>query len=65
MNKLSNLLESLINAFTRVHGMDIFIEPMSLSRGPLSFSYEKTGADREWWGLGLHVVASPLRMSPQ
>ena len=55
----------MIKSILSLFNLDIFIEPMSVSRGPLSFSYEKTGADREWWCLGLHVVASPLRMSPQ
>ena len=65
MNTLSNLLESLINAFTRVHGMDVFVEADDEPSGLFSFSFKKSGVDREWWGLGLHVVASPLRMSPQ
>ena len=61
MNTFTHLLESLINAFTRSRGTDVFIE----SSGIFSFSFKKTGVDREWWGLGLHVVASPLQMSPQ
>ena len=65
MNNLTHLLQFLINALTRPRGTDVFVglndEPDSL----FSFTYKKTGAEREWWGLGLHVVASPLRMSPR
>jgi|GEM_PF-4525618 len=65
MNNLTVFLEFLINSFTRSRGTDVFIEvndePSSLS----SFTYKKSGVDREWWCLGLHVIASPLRMSPQ
>jgi hypothetical protein len=46
MNTLTHLLESLINAFTRSRGTDVFVglneEPDSL----FSFTYKKTGVDR-------------------
>ena len=62
MNTLTHLLQSLINAFTRSRGTDVFVglndEPDSL----FSFTYKKTGVDREWWCLGLYVVASPLQI---
>ena len=45
---------------------DIHIERMSLARGPFRFSREvHTGSDWEFWGLGLYVAVSRLRMSPQ
>ena len=65
MNNLTNLLESLINAFTRSRGTGVFIESNDEPSGLLSFTYKKSGVDREWWCFGLHVVASPLQMSPQ
>jgi len=65
MNTFTNLLESLINAFTRSRGTDVFVGLNDEPNGLFSFTYKKTGVDREWWCLGLYVVASPLQMSPQ
>jgi len=65
MNILTNRLESLINAFTRSRGADVFIESNDEPSELFSFTHRKSGADREWWCLGLHVVASPLQMPPQ
>jgi hypothetical protein len=65
MNNLTNLLESLINAFTRSRGTGVFIESNDEPSELFSLTHKKSGADREWWCLGLHVIASPLRMSPQ
>jgi hypothetical protein len=45
--------------------LDIFIDRMSLKRGPFRFSYENDGVNKEWWGLGHYIVISPLQMSPQ
>jgi len=65
MNTLTHLLESLINAFTRSRGTDVFVGLNDEPSGLFSFTYKKTEANREWWCLGLYVVASPLQMSPQ
>jgi len=59
-------LESILNTFTHLLGLDLFIETMSLDGGPFSLSSTvHSGGDREWWGLGLHIVASPLQVSPR
>ncbi len=55
----------MIKSILSLFNLDVFIEPESFSRGPFSISYEKTGVDREWWCLGLHIVVSPLRVPPQ
>ena len=60
----------MIKSILSLFNLDIFIEPMSLSNGPFSFYTETTscgiwGVSREWWGLGLHIIISPLRMPPQ
>ena len=65
MNNLTVFLEFLINAFTRFRGTDVFIESNDELSGLFRLTHKKSGADREWWCLGLHVVASPLQMSPQ
>ena len=55
-----------MNRILHAFGIDLFIESMPLSGGPFSFSREThpaacgVGGDREYWGLGLHIVVSPL-----
>ena len=48
-----------------IFGLDIFVERMTIASGPLMFSSEIHGLDREFWFLGFHVVVSPLQMLPQ
>jgi hypothetical protein len=55
----------MIKSIFSLFNLDVFIEPMSLSRSIFSFSFEKTKGGLEWWGLGLHVVASSIQMSPR
>lgn len=55
----------MIKSILSLFNLDIFIERMPLSRGLFTFSREIHSTDQEFWGLGLHVVVSPLRMSPQ
>jgi hypothetical protein len=64
-NKLTNFLEFLIDALIRSRGTDVFIEINDEPSGLFSFTFKKSGVDREWRRLGLNVVASPLQMSPQ
>jgi len=50
---------------TQIH-LDIFMELDAPNRSLLDFerwSHGRQGS--EYFGLGLHVVASPLRISPQ
>ena len=50
-----------MNRILHAFGIDLFIESMPLSGGPFSFSREThPKGDREYWGLGLHIVVSPL-----
>ena len=73
MNKFSTFLHdiraalaSIGQSFAHLCYVDVFIERMSLSSGPFRFSSEThPKGDREYWGFGLHVVVSPLRVSPQ
>ena len=64
MNTLTHLLESLINVFTRALGTDVFVGLNDEASSLFSFTFKRSGVDREWWGLGLHVVVSPLQMPP-
>jgi hypothetical protein len=51
----------MIKSALSLFNIDVFIERFSLSAGPFSFSTETHPAgDWEAWGLGLHVVVSPL-----
>jgi hypothetical protein len=60
------LLESILNTFTHLMGLDLFIEQDAPSKGLLDFATEThSDGSREWWGLGLHIVVSPLQVSPQ
>jgi hypothetical protein len=60
--KMPDYLRALAGLF----GHDLFIEREALSRGPFRFSSETSlRGDREFWALGLHVVVSPLQMTPQ
>ena len=51
----------MIKSLSSLFGFDAYVERMSLVSGPFRFSREihRTG-DREYWGLGLHLVISPL-----
>jgi hypothetical protein len=57
---LHKALSSIGQAFAHLMGVDVFIE-----RGTDCMFSGKTNpaGDREWWGLGLHIVVSPIEMS--
>jgi hypothetical protein len=66
MNKFTYRLESLVNIFAHLIGFDVYIDQDAASKGLFDFQRTDHGMDgSECWGLGLHVVVSPLRMSPQ
>jgi hypothetical protein len=47
-------------------GYEVFIETMPLKAGPFAWSRTvHNRQDKELWFLGMHVVVSNLRMSPQ
>lgn len=49
----------------RPFGLDVFTVLDDSGQGPFTFDRADHGnGDREYWGLGLHVTVSPLRMRP-
>lgn len=59
-------LESILNTFTHLFNLDLFIERDSKQFGLFDFATETSSkGDREWFGLGLHLVISPLQVSPR
>ena len=66
MNKLNIFLSDIGQSFAHLCGVGVVIERWDLTSGPLRFFSEKSPAgDRQYWGLGLHVIVSPLRVHPQ
>ncbi|MBA4178780.1 MAG: hypothetical protein C0505_19830 [Leptothrix sp. (in: Bacteria)] len=48
-------------AFARLFGLDVFIEPAGPAWAFLDFDRVNHGeGEHEAWGLGLHIVVSPL-----
>ena len=64
---ISDALASIGQSFAHLRGVDIFIEWDADGRSPLAFARVTghTCGSTEYWGFGLHVVVSPLRVSPQ
>ena len=65
MNKLSCFLTDISTAVLTLFNLDIFIERDAPNRSLLDFAREVHGTEQEFWGLGLHVIVGPLRVSPQ
>ena len=60
-----NYLADLLELTARHLGFDLYIERLSLKQGPMSFTYENDGVNKEGRGLGWHFIISPLRIYPQ
>jgi hypothetical protein len=55
-------LISVAEAFARLFGFDLFIEADDPRLGLFDFAHQAhASGDRELWGLGLHIVAGPIR----
>lgn len=64
--RLSTFATAIFDAVTHLAGYDVFIERDGPSCGLLDFQREDHGeAGSMYWGLGLHVVVSHLRVRPQ
>jgi hypothetical protein len=59
MQKLLRLADDIAQAFARFAGRDIFIE--RATEGGFRRVRLECGS-REYYGLGLHVIVSPLQM---
>lgn len=45
----------------RLFGLDVHVQLDDSRQGPFAFERRVHGLDREYWGLGLHIVIGPLR----
>ena len=61
LHRLFSSAEAFARLFGRFAGLDVFIEPAGPAWAFLDFDHVAHGGkEHEAWGVGLHVVVSPL-----
>ena len=64
LHRLISSAEALARLFGRFAGLDVHIEPAGPAWAFLDFDHVAHGGkEHEAWGLGLHLVVSPLRVA--
>lgn len=64
MNRILFASIATLEAAARPFGFDVYTQRDTSGMGLLSFAHTDHGnGNREWWGLGLHVVVSRLRVA--
>ena len=64
MQHFAGLLEAVLNVFAQRQGRSVWVLRDALARSPFDFERRRRGCEREYFGLGLHILVSrPTRSS--
>ena len=61
MHRIFFAFVAIIEQALRLFGRDVHVQLDGSGQGPLAFERRDHGLDREYWGLGIHIIIGPLR----